>query len=622
MDSILLNLVNGIAFGMLLFLLASGLSVMLGLMGIINLAHGVFFMIGAFIGWTILIQCGLNFGLAVLAGGLGAGIIGLVLERIFLRRLYKQPNEQVLLTLGFLYIFTNLTIWIWGPRPRIPFTAPFLSGSISIGGFGYPMSRFFIIFIGLVLAAGLWWLQDKTRIGAIIRAGMDNKEMTTGLGVNLARVSTSVFFLTAFIAGVAGIIGASVLGANTTNIFEILLLALVVVIIGGVGSIQGTLVGSLLIGLIDNFGKAMFPQFALFTIYLAMVVILIIRPTGLLGRRMQETQEAAPERIAFSSRSGLARFLPYVLGVLILVMLPPFCSTYIQSLLTKCLIFAIFAMSLDIVMGYTGLISLGHAAFFGTGGYVVGVLLLRFGINNFWVVAPLSILIAAAVAAMLGLIALRASAIYFLLLTFALGQLLYSVAWEFDWLHAGGTQGLPGILKPFLGIPNFSWNSTKFYYFVFLSFIICYFFIFRFVNSPFGRALQGIRESEPRMRALGYNTWLYKYVAYIVGGAFAGVAGMLSAYYKGMILAGDLGVTTSALGMLMVIIGGIGTLFGPVLGAFVIVFVEFFASSYTPERWPIILGGAFVATILWLRGGIAIHLTKFWTKWPYGSTKS
>ena len=286
MDAILLNIVNGIAFGMLLFLLASGLSVMLGLMGIINLAHGILFMIGAFIGWTVLIQYKLNFGLAILAGGLGAGILGLVLERVFLRRLYKQPNEQVLLTLGFVYIFTNLTIWIWGPRPRIPFTAPFLSGSISIGGFGYPISRFFIIFVGLVLAAGLWWLQDKTRAGAIIRAGMDNKEMTTGLGINLALVSTLVFFLTAFIAGVAGIVGASVLGANTTNIFDILLLALVVVIIGGVGSIQGTLVGSLLIGLIDNFGKAMFPQFALFTIYLAMVIILIIRPRGLLGRRM------------------------------------------------------------------------------------------------------------------------------------------------------------------------------------------------------------------------------------------------------------------------------------------------------------------------------------------------
>jgi branched-chain amino acid transport system permease protein len=286
MDTILLNLINGLAFGMLLFLLAAGLSVLLGLMGIINLAHGTLYMFGAFIGWTVLVQCGVNFGLAILAAGLGAGVVGLLLERGFLRRLYKQPNEQVLLTLGFVYIFSNLAIWIWGPRPRLPFTAPFLAGSVAIGELSYPVSRFLIIIVGLVLAVGLWWLQEKTRAGAIIRAGMDNREMTTGLGINLSQVSTLVFFLTAFIAGLAGIIGAPILGANATNTFDILLLALVVVIIGGVGSIQGTLVGSILIGLIDNFGKAMFPQFALFTIYLAMVIILMIKPSGLLGRRM------------------------------------------------------------------------------------------------------------------------------------------------------------------------------------------------------------------------------------------------------------------------------------------------------------------------------------------------
>lgn len=322
------------------------------------------------------------------------------------------------------------------------------------------------------------------------------------------------------------------------------------------------------------------------------------------------------------TEARIVRFAPYIFGVALLIFSPLFFDTYIQSLLTKCLIFAIFAMSLDIVLGYTGLLSLGHAAFFGTGGYVVGILLIHFGIKNFWIAAPLAIITAGAVAAILGLVALRASDIYFMLLTFALGQLLYSVAWEFDWLHAGGTQGIPGITKPFIGIPGFGWDTVRFYYFVFLIFIICYFLIHRLVNSPFGRALEGIRESEPRMRALGYNTWLYKYIAFIIGGAFAGAAGILSAYYKGMILAGDLGVTTSALAMLMVILGGIGTLFGPCIGAIVIVFIEFFASSYTPERWPIILGGAFVATILWLRGGVALHLARLWRKGLYGSIKS
>jgi branched-chain amino acid transport system permease protein len=283
---LMMNSVNGIAWGLLLFLLASGLTVMLGLMGITNMAHGALYMIGAFVGWTFLVQWGLNFWLAVLAAGLAAGAVGLVLERGFLRRLYKQPNEQVLLTLGFVYILANLTIWIWGPRPRVPFSAPFLSGAVSIGFWTYPISRLLIIIVGLVLAAGLWWLQDRTRAGAIIRAGMDDKEMTTGLGVNLGMVSMLVFFLTAFIAGIAGIIGAPVLGADAGSSFDVLLLAMVVIIVGGVGSVQGALLGSILIGLIDVFGKAMFPQFAMFTIYLAMVVILIIRPSGLLGRKV------------------------------------------------------------------------------------------------------------------------------------------------------------------------------------------------------------------------------------------------------------------------------------------------------------------------------------------------
>ena len=453
-----LNLLNGIAFGMLLFLLASGLSVVLGLMGIINMAHGALYMFGAFIGWTVLVQWGMNFGWAVLAAGLGAAIIGYFLERGFLRRLYKQPNEQVMLTIGFLYIFINLTTWIWGPRPRIPFTAPFLSGAINLGELTYPMSRLLIIIVGLVLAAGLWWMQDKTRAGAIIRAGMDNKEMTTGLGINLSLVSALVFILTAFIAGVAGIIGACVLGANSTNIFDLLLLAMVVIIVGGVGSIQGTLVGGLLIGLIDNLGKVYFPQFALFTIYLAMVITLMIKPSGLFGRGVEDTGGIGLKLFTLPIQTRAIRFVPYVGAGLLLIILPLFLGTYVQSLLTKFLIYAIFAMSLDIVFGYTGLISFGHAAFYGTGGYVAAVLLIKFGIGSFWIAAPLAILIAGFIAAILGLIALRASAMYFFLLTFALGQLLYSVAWEWDWLHAFGTQGLPGIAKPTLGIPGFSWS--------------------------------------------------------------------------------------------------------------------------------------------------------------------
>jgi len=284
-ELLLPNLVNGISFGMILFLIAAGLSIVMGLMGIVNLAHGALYMVGAYVGWTIAVQWQLSFWLAVFVGGLGGALVGLLIERVFLRRLYKQPNEQVLLTYGFVYILSNLCIWVWGGYRRLQFTAPALYGSMDIAGMPFAKDRLVIIAIGIIIAVALWWLQDRTRVGAIVRAGMDDKETTTGLGINLNLVFTAVFILAAFIAGAAGVIGAQLLGAYSWLGTDILLYALIVVVVGGLGSVQGALLGGLIIGLIDTFGKALFPQFAMFTIYLAMIAILLAKPSGLLGRK-------------------------------------------------------------------------------------------------------------------------------------------------------------------------------------------------------------------------------------------------------------------------------------------------------------------------------------------------
>ena len=223
MENFVINLLNGISYGMVLFLIASGMSVVMGAMDIINLSHGVLYMIGGYVGWTIAVKLGAPFVLGLLVGGLGAGLVGLVIERGFLRTLYKQPNEQVLLTFGFVYILSNLCLWVWGGWPRMPFTAEFLSGSIEILGRAYPKARFATIVVGLVLAAVLWWLQDRTRVGAMVRAGMDNKEMAMGLGINLERLFAVVFFVASLIAGLAGVIGAQLLGVYNALGLEILL---------------------------------------------------------------------------------------------------------------------------------------------------------------------------------------------------------------------------------------------------------------------------------------------------------------------------------------------------------------------------------------------------------------
>ena len=286
MDTFVLGMLNGISFGFILFLLASGLSLIMGVMGILNLAHGALFMIGAFAGWSIATDLGLYYWLAVVIGGLSAGLVGLVIERGLFRFLHNQLNEQVLVSFGLVFILTNATQWAWGPISRAQYTADFLSGAVHFGGYSYPATRFAIIAIGLVLAVGLWWLQDRTRVGAVVRAGMDNREMAMGLGINLERISIAVFFLGSFIAGFAGVVGAQVLGASSAQSVDVLLLSLVVVVVGGVGSIQGALLGGILIGIVDAFGKTLFPEFSMFTIFLAMVLILLARPSGLLGRRV------------------------------------------------------------------------------------------------------------------------------------------------------------------------------------------------------------------------------------------------------------------------------------------------------------------------------------------------
>lgn len=640
-DALLVNFLIGLSLGSILFLLGTGLSLTMGLMRIANLAHGGLYMVGAYVGLAVAKLTG-NFALGILAGGACAGLVGLIIEMGFLRRLYKRELDQVLLTIGFIYVLTNLIQWIWGAYPMSGIVPSFLSGSIPVSGITFPVFRLAIIVFGLIAAAGLWLFQEKTRVGAIIRAGMDDKEMTMGLGINLKVVFTGVFALGAFVAGFCGLIGAPFLGINLSLGWDALLLAMIVVIIGGTGSIQGALIGGIVIGLVDAYGKAFFPNFAYFSMYLVLIIILLFRPSGLLGKAITgqqaaETPPPAPKldkEPSVVAKAGLAiygrswrswglSFAPYIGFGLLLLVLPPFLPTYFLSMLTKVLIFAIFAMSLDLILGYTGLSSLGHAAYLGVGGYALGILMVRYGIDSLWLVVPLAILVAGIVAAVIGYISLRVSGVYFLLVTLAFGELLSIVALKWRTM-TGGTDGLTGIAYPHLGIPGFTWTSSSFYYLVFIAFVICLLLLYLITRSSFGRALVGIRENEPRMQCLGYNTWAHKYIAFIIAGLFAGVAGALFAPFYGIMVPANLGITTSALVMLMVIIGGAGTLFGPVIGAALIVLLEHFASIYSPERWPLILGGVFVICVLFMRGGLGPYLSRLWqrVRFQYGSVKS
>jgi branched-chain amino acid transport system permease protein len=279
----IIHILNGLSFGFLLFLLGSGFSLVVGLIRIINLAHGSSFMLGAYIGLTVLKWTG-SFWLAAASGGFIVGVFGGLLERLLLHRLYLKPLNQVLLTFGFIYIIMDICKWLWGGDPLILSKPLLLRGSIEIFGNFYPVYRLAVIVIGCLVAILLWFLLEKSLIGAIVRAGVDDRQMVNGLGININLISSGVFALGAFMAGFGGVIGGPILGVYLGLDLEVQILSLVVVVVGGLGSLKGALVGSLLIGMLDNLGKAFFPDFAMVIIFLAMACVILFKPSGLLGK--------------------------------------------------------------------------------------------------------------------------------------------------------------------------------------------------------------------------------------------------------------------------------------------------------------------------------------------------
>ena len=274
---------NSLALGGVLFTLAAGFSLIFGLMRIANLSHGAYFMLGAYIGLAMLDR-GYGFGVALLAAGLGVGILGGVVEFFVLRRLAGNSLSQVLATLGVAFVISDGSLWLWGGDPR-PVAAPaLLSGGVQLLGLTFPLYRLAVVGFSTVIALGLWLLLDKTRLGVMIRASVDDRQMAQGIGVPASRLFTVVFVLGTALAGIGGVIAAPILSVYPGLDADMLPLALVVVILGGLGSLAGAFVGSFLIGFVYSFGQVLFPDLAYIILFLPMVVILAVRPRGLFGR--------------------------------------------------------------------------------------------------------------------------------------------------------------------------------------------------------------------------------------------------------------------------------------------------------------------------------------------------
>jgi branched-chain amino acid transport system permease protein len=278
----IVQVLNGLSFAMLIFLLAVGLSLIFGLMNIVNLTHGSFYMIGAYIGIFLSAHLG-NYIISVVGGGVAVGLIGILTHILLLRR-QRNVLSQVLLTLGCLFIISDGALWIWGGTPMMVPKPSFFQGTIQLGSIMYPFYRLLIILLSGIAGSFIWWFQERTRYGAMIRAGVDDQDIAEAVGINIPLITTLVFGLGALFAGFGGVIGGALIGVYPGVEFEILLLAIAVLIIGGLGSLLGAFIGSLIVGLADSFGRTLFPEISSFLLFSVVVLVLAIKPVGLLGR--------------------------------------------------------------------------------------------------------------------------------------------------------------------------------------------------------------------------------------------------------------------------------------------------------------------------------------------------
>ena len=611
----LTHIVNGLSFGMLLFVLAAGLSLIFGLCRIVNLSHGSFYLLGGYIGFSTVRLTG-SFPLAVFLSMLSMALLGILTERFLLRRYRIKPLAQVLLTFGLIFVFQDLAIWIWGGTPILLKKLPMLTGATNLFGFYYPTYRLLILLIGLVILFFLWWLLIRTRLGVFIRAAVDDGEMANGVGIRMNFLMTMAFGFGTLLTGLAGSIGAPFLGVYPGLDIEVLLYAMAVVIVGGLGSLKGSFLGALMVGLIDSMAKALWPETGMFSMFALMAIVLILKPTGLFGLPIAPSSQASVseevflEAVPSISRhpSGWRERRWIITACLVVASLvcPLVLSTYYVRLFTLALIWAIFAMSLDLILGLGGIISLGHAVFFGISAYTIG-LAARFLTPNLFLQIGLALFVSAFAALVLGWLLLRSRGVYFMMLTIAFSQVFRAIA--HSWRSVtGGADGLSGFVRPM-------WMTSveTFYYFALFAFVAVFLFLRFFVKSRVGISLIGIRESEKRMTSLGYHVNHIKLLSFVVSGGLGGIAGLLNVYFNGYVSPDYFSVDTSAQAIIMIILGGAGTLIGPILGSFFVIYMQNILSAVM-ERWTLVLGILFILVVIGAPAGIVGLWRKQWHK--------
>jgi branched-chain amino acid transport system permease protein len=590
---------TGLASAASLFLVASGLSIIFGVTRIVNFAHGAFYMLGAYVAFTLTerFSGALGFWGGIVAAALAVAVIGVLVEMVLLRRIYHSPELfQLLATFGLTLMVEDLVVLIWGPDDLVGRRAPGFKGAIDFFGQNIPSYDLLLIALGPVVLGVLWLLFQRTRWGILVRAATQDRDMVAALGVNQKWLFTSVFALGVFLAALGGALQIPRDAVNHAMDLRIIVEVFVVVVIGGLGSIIGAFVAAVLVSELNAFGILIFPKISIILVFLVMAVVLIVRPWGLFGKPEAPARRTPGLTVNPWRPLTTNERLAALAALLVAAALPVLDNPYLLTVGSEIAIFVIFAASLHFLMSVGGLASFGHAAYFGLGSYGVALLATKAGLPMIvcLLLGPIVGLLGAAV---FGFFAVQLSGVYFAMLTLAFAQIVWSIA--FQWVSVtGGDNGI-------LSVWPSSWaaSPSRFYWLSLGVAALAVAILRIIVFSPFGFALRATRDSPLRSEAIGINSKRIQWTAFVIAGTVAGVAGALFAYLKGSVFPDNMGISLSVDALVMVLLGGVETVSGAVIGAIVYKALNIWLVSQT-DLSKLVLGGFVVLIVVAFPKGI------------------
>jgi len=600
-SAVLLQFLNGLAAASSLFLLAAGLSLIFGVSRIVNFAHGSLYMLGMYLAVWLAPHTG--FWTSVLIAALTVAAAGAAIEMLVLRRLYKAPELlQLLATFALVLLVRDFALWAWGPVDMLGPRAPGFADAVSIAGSRFPRYELLLIFLGPLVFGLLHLALTRTRWGTLVRAATQDREMAGALGVNQRWLFTGVFALGALLAGFGGALAVPREPASLEIDLAAISDAFVVVVVGGLGSIPGAFLAALLIGEVKAFCIGLgYSKVTLAMEFIVMALVLVLRPWGLLGRPILAQRGAATVELPLGRLASRGWAL-FALAIAALTAMPLAGGEYTLVLLTDIFVFALFAVSLHFMMGPGGLVSFGHAAYFGLGAYGAALFLLRWHapMEAALVLGPLLALIGALV---FGWFCVRLTGVYLAMLTLAFAQIAWSIAFQWDTV-TGGSNGLIGVWPA-------AWLASKTAYY-YLALLICagaIALLWRALDAPFGYALRAARDSPLRADAIGIDVRRTQWMGFAVAGTFAGIAGAVYAFSKGSISPETLSVPRSVDALVMVLLGGVQTLTGPAWGAALFTGLED-SLSRDFNYWRAAIGAVILVLVLAFPRGIAGYLKR------------